>query len=78
MAADTIHCPYCAAELYPPRCCCKYRHVEWVVCANCEQQFRLAFGGDRAPAIAMRQEDWAEAGKFNRAYRISDDAIRSK
>jgi hypothetical protein len=54
MATNTIHCPHCKVKLHPPRCCCRYRHEEWVVCANCEQQFRLSFGGDRAPSVAMR------------------------
>ena len=63
--ADTIHCPHCTVELHPPRCCCRYRHEEWVLCANCEQQFRLAFGGGRAPAVLMSHDDWNMAAKIN-------------
>jgi hypothetical protein len=64
----TIHCPHCQTELHPPRCCCRYRHEEWVICANCEQQFRLAFGGDRAAAIAMTKADRIEAARRSREY----------
>jgi hypothetical protein len=65
----TIHCPYCQAELHPPRCCCRYRHEEWVLCANCSQQFRVAFGGDRAPSVAMGGDDWLEARQRGQACR---------
>jgi hypothetical protein len=59
--ANIVHCPHCKLKLRPPRCGCQYRHVEWVVCANCEQQFRVAFGGDRSPSVVrdkLMDFDW--------------------